>query len=408
MDENKIKEVLKEEVNGLKESLKHFVKAEDMEKEIKKVSDQIAEYGITDMSAQLKELNAAAEKQGEVLAELKARGGENKEKTFRDMLIENKEVLEKFEKGEKGKLNIGTTRKAINATSITNDTMAFRETGVNEIQRGMPWIRDLFNVVTLGNNTHGTVRWFEEDTITDNSEMVAESSTPAAASDIQWVEKSLSGKRIKDFVKVSVDQLKDVDFVNDEVRKLINRNMRLKENAQLYSGDGLGNNISGILEYAPAINTVAIGATIQDATLFDLINKGKTQIRTASKDAFFPNALAINPEDLDDIRLAKDTQGRYLFPEWAINGVNSVAGMQNAENSLVTANTLLMGDFNYGTVYLWNGLMIELGFVGSDFTDGMVTIMAYERMNLQVKANDVNAFVQSADIAADITAITAI
>lgn len=305
----------------------------------------------------------------------------------------------------KHRLSLTTSAKAVTAASIENDTMAYRDAEIGKIQRGQEWMRNLFNVVNLGRNTHGTVSWYEQNSITDNSEMIAEANAPTTASDQSWIEKTLSGKRIGAFTKISRDQLKDVDFVESEVRDIVMKSMRLKENDQLYKGSGQGNNIEGIYTKAPAFDTT--GVVVDEANLFDLINKGKTQIRTASKDGFFPNNVVLNPEDVDVIRLAKDSQGRYLFPEWAMNGMNVLAGMGLTENSLADVNTLLMGDFNYGTVYVWDGLGIEMGYEGSDFKDGLITVVAYERLNLRVKSTDTNAFLKVADIADVLATITA-
>lgn len=407
MDETKVKEIFQKELEVLKASLPAFVKPEDMQKEIADLKKQIEEQNVKGLADQLASLEEAAQKQGEILNEIRNSGGK-KVKSLRDMLAEKSSELNTLadaDSSNAGKIHIRTSVKSVLAGSISDDTMAYRDSDIGKIQRGTEWIRNLFNVVTLGNNSHGTVRWYEQATITDNSEMVAEATAPSAESDMTWVEKNLSGKRIKAFTKISKDQLKDVDFVESEVRETILKSLRLKENSQLYNGDGVGQNIEGIYTKAPAFNPA--GISIASANLFDLINKGKTQIRTASKDGFFPNNVVLNPEDLDTIRLAKDAENRYLFPEWAINGLNTLAGMNVVENSLATANTLLMGDFNYGTVYVWDGLGIEMGYIDDDFTAGMVTIVVYERINLRVKDTDLNAFLKVADVATAIGDITA-
>ena len=408
MDENKVKEIFQQELESLKGSLGEFVKPEDMHKEIESLKTEIQEQDIKGLDEKLGELEKAAERQGEILTELKSRGPAQKQ-TFKDLLKENVDKLNSLadvgaEEALKHRLNLTTSAKAVTAASAIDDTMAFRDPEIGKIQRGQEWMRNLFNVVNLGRNTHGSVRWYEQNSITDNTAMVAEANAPASASDQDWIEKTLSGKRIKAFTKISRDQLKDIDFVESEVRDIVMKSMRLQENSQLYTGDGTGNNIEGIFTKAPAFDTT--GIEVESPNLFDLVNKGKTQIRTASKDGFFPNNVVLNPEDIDLIRLAKDSQGRYLFPEWAMNGMNVMAGMGLTENSLANANTLLMGDFNYGTVYVWDGLNIEMGYEGSDFKDGLITVLAYERLNLRVKDTDTNAFLKSADIASDLTTIT--
>lgn len=407
MDENKVKEIFQQELESLKGSLGEFVKPEDMHKEIEGLKSEIQENNIKGLDDKLGELEKAAEKQGEILTELKNRGPAQKQ-TFKDLLKQNTDKLNQLadagiDEAMRNKLNLTTSAKAVTAASMVDDTMAFRDPEIGKIQRGQEWVRNLFNVVTLGRNTHGSVRWYEQNSITDNTEMVAEANAPSSASDQDWIEKTLSGKRIKAFTKISRDQLKDVDFVESEVRDIVMKSLRLQENSQLYKGDGTGNNIEGIYTKAPTFTASNYSGEIVGANLFDLANLAKTEIRTKSKDGFFPNSTILYPEDVDLIRLAKGTDNRYLFPEWAMNGMNVIAGTNLVENSLVDANTLLMGDFNYGTVYLWDGLMVEMGYEGSDFKDGYITILVYERLNLRVKGTDTNAFIKSEDIAADIT-----
>lgn len=407
MTPEELKTIVSQEVSALKDGLKHFVKVEDMQKEIQTLQKTIEDNNVKGLETQLAELQKAAEVQGLALKAIQERG-EQKQKSFRDMLVEKADELAKMIDNRESKIILPTTRKSIVDGSVTSDTWAYRESGIAQIQRGKQWLRDLFNVVTLGSNSHGDVKWYEQLAQTNSAAAVAEGpgagAYPANHSDMTWVEKSIGGKRLKDSIKVSKDQLKDVDLVNGEVRAFIEKNMRLVENSALLSGDGNGNNVKGILTYAPAFD--ATGISIEKANVFDLINKMKTQIRTESLDGFIPNALAWNPEDADLMRLMKNDSGDYIFPQWAVGGVSAVAGLQMVENSLITADTMLMGDFSYGTIYEWDGLLIEIGYIDKDWLEGMVTIMAYERINLRVKDNETKAFLKVPSIAAEVGNIT--
>lgn len=405
MDENKLKEILSSEVDSLKESLSHFVKAEDMQKEISDLKKSIDNQNIKGLEEKMSSLEKAAEQQGLILAKIKETGSKERE-TFKDQLSAKIEEIGNLETNEKGKVSIGTTRKAVTASSITDDTRFQYIPGVGQIQRGMPWLRDLFPVVTLGANTHGSIVWHEQEAITSNAAAVAEGAAPGSQSTISWVEKTLAGKRLKDFIKVSKDQLKDVDYIAGEVRQLVDKNMRLLENTSLYTGTGAGNNVKGIKTYAQTFDATPFAGTIASANLFDLINVVKNKIKTVSLDGFDPNNVCLYPTDAMNLRLEKDDQDRYLFPEWAMNGINNIAGLTPVENSLVTTNTMLVGDFNYGTIYEWDGLIIEMGYESDDFLNGLVTIMAYERINLRVKDTDVDAFYKVTNIASDVAEIT--
>lgn len=378
-----------------------------MQKEVKTLLDKVEAVNIKGLEDSIAKLTDAAEKQGLAIEKMKD-GARNEEKSFRQLLVENTDKIKSLaESGKEGKsLILNASKKSIVGGAVTSETFATREMGVGQIQRGKTWLRDLFNVVTLGNNSHGSVKWFEQLAITNSAANIAENGIPAAQSDLTWVEKTLSGKRIKDYIKVSKDQIQDIDFLLGEIRTLVDKNMRLKENQQLYTGLGTGNEIKGINVYAPAFITA--GVSIEKAGMIDLITKCKTQIVKSTNDGFEPTNFCINPTEADLIRLAKSTDGQYLFPMWALGGDMSISGLRSVENTLVTANSLLVGDFSAATLFEWNGLTIEIGQINDDALTGMVTIIAYMRENLRVKDVDVNAFVKVADVAATITAITAV
>ena len=63
-------------------------------------------------------------------------------------------------------------------------------------------------------------------------------------------------------------------------------------------------------------------------------------------------------------------------------------------------------DSTKGTVFQRKGVTVEMSFENSDnFERELVTVKAYERLNLRVRNNDANAFMHIADISAAITAI---
>ncbi|MCU0399290.1 MAG: phage major capsid protein, partial [Cyclobacteriaceae bacterium] len=165
------------------------------------------------------------------------------------------------------------------------------------------------------------------------------------------------------------------------------------------------NEIAGILSYASAFDTT--GIMIQEANLIDLLGKIKTQIDKDMLGSAVPSDWVANRIDVDEIRYKKDTQSRYLFEQWALGNSNvNIAGMNGIENPLVAENTLLAGDFSLGTLYVWDDLVIEMYYEGTDKRDGLVTIGAYMRENLRVQDVDKKAFVKVTDIASTLQSIS--
>jgi HK97 family phage major capsid protein len=405
MTPEEIKAALSQEVEAFKSSLNAFATKEGMQVALSQFQEAMNKKFDEQIS---KETFEKLEKAIEVIgAEISANklNGQGAKKTFKEEYSEKlEEIQSNLKKGIDTQIY---TSKDVLSTNVTNGTLGYRDGQVGQIPRGVPFMRDLFQVVPMGENTQGTARWFEQTAVTNNASNVAEATASATASNLTWAEYTITGKRIADWVKIGLDQIKDVDFVQGEVQNLVNRNMRLKENDQLINGTGNGNEIKGILAYATEFD--ATGISIPGANLIDLVGKIKTQIDTDMLGAAMPNYWAANREDVDSVRYAKDKDNAYLFQNWALGlGQVAVGGMDLVENPLVTQNTLVAGDFSMGTIYVWDDLVIEFAQIEDDKKTGKITIIAYMRENLRVKECEKKGFVKVSDISATIQSITAV
>lgn len=403
MTQEELKAALGSELEGFKKTLPSMQDIQSVQTALKDFQDEISKKfdGVV-TSSQFDELKAAAEIQGNLLAEIQ-RKGQNTEKTFAEQYKENAAGIAKAI-SEGKPYSFGTTRKAVTAASITNNTNAYRIEGVGQLQRGIPFVADLLPRVVLGANTGGTVRWIEQSSITNNAAAVAEGSK-STASVATWEEKSLAGKRIKDHIKVSIDQIKDEAYMIGEVIKLVNNEMRIAEDKALINGDGLNNNIKGLLSYATEFATS--GISIKAANFVDLVGKCKTQIAVNTKGGAMPTNFIANPTDVDVVRHLKNDFDMPIYPNWQLGGVVSFGGMTLAENALMTANKLIVGDMSKATLYVFDELVVELIQVDDDALLGLVTVNAYIRENLVVKSVYADAIVKVSDISAALTAITA-
>mgnify|MGYP000854859479 CR=1 FL=1 len=403
MTQEELKAALGSELEGFKKTLPSMQDIQSVQNALKDFQSDIEKKfdGIV-TNEQFAELKNAAEIQGNLLAEIQ-RKGQNTEKTFAEQYKENASAIAKAI-SEGKPYSFGTTRKAVTAASITNNTNAYRIEGVGQSQRGIPFVADLLPRVVLGSNTGGTVRWIEQSAITNNAGAVAEGNK-TTESVATWEEKSLAGKRIKDHIKVSIDQIKDEAYMIGEVTQLVNNNMRIAEDNALINGDGLNNNIKGLLSYATEFATADI--SIKAANFVDLVGKCKTQIAVNTKGGAMPTNFIANPTDVDVVRYLKNEFDMPIYPNWQLGGAVSFGGMTLAENALMTANKLIVGDLSKATLYVFDELVVELIQVDDDALKGLVTVNAYIRENLVVKSVYANAIVKVSDISAALTAITA-
>lgn len=405
MDKDELKNVISEQLDSFKKSLPNFIDEKSLDTAFKNFRSEIEGKFGDAVEKGIKDLSEAVKKQGEVLSSMKNQSA-GKSKSFDDLLKDKSSEFEAMIKaGGAGMISINTSLKTVQSSNVGSDTNAFRDQNVGQIQRGMPYMRDLFPKVFLSGGTHGDVKWYEQLAVTNNAGNVAEVRTAPTASNLTWVEKTLNSRRIMDWCKISVDSLKDIAFVRGEITALINKNMKIKENSQLLSGLGTGNEIAGINTYAT--DFVTTGVSVKDAQLVDLINQAGVQIAVDMLGGALPNYWVANPADVQKyIRSRKDANNRYLFESWALGANPTIGNMQAVENALAPSDTLLVGDFNRATLYIWDDLVIEIAQIEDDKKTGLTTIIAYLRENLRVNDVDKKAFVKVDSIATDLAAIT--
>lgn len=405
MDKDELKNVISEQLDSFKKSLPNFIDEKSLDTAFGNFRSEIEGKFGDAVEKGIKDLSEAVKKQGETLSAMKNQSA-GKSKSFEDLLKEKSGEFDAMIKaGGAGMISINTSLKTVQSSNVGSDTNAFRDQNVGQIQRGMPYMRDLFPKVFLSGGTHGDVKWYEQLAVTNNAGNVAEVRTAPTESNLTWVEKTLNSRRIMDWCKISVDSLKDIAFVRGEITALINKNMKIKENSQLLSGLGTGNEIAGINTYAT--DFVTAGVSVKDAQLVDLINQAGVQIAVDMLGGALPNYWVANPADVQKyIRSRKDANNRYLFEAWALGANPTIGNMQAVENALAASDTLLVGDFNRATLYIWDDLMIEIAQIEDDKKTGLTTIIAYLRENLRVNDVDKKAFVKVDSIATDLAAIT--
>lgn len=405
MTPEEMKAALNAELESFKATLPKVQDVESLKTAFDTFKKEIAtKFEGLDNGDALKKLEDAVTKQGETLAALKLQG-ESQKKGIRDFLISKQDSLNRLASGEIKSFKFETTTKDVISTNLSNSTLAYRESGVGQIQRGVPFMADLFPKVILGNNNGGTVRWSEQVAVTNSATDIAEATAPTVQSNITWGEKSLEGKRLVDFVKIGLDMIKDVDYVLGEVQALVNKNMKLKENDALINGSGLGTEMRGLLTYAEVFRTA--GISIDKANLVDLVNRISLQVTMDMLGGAAATNFIASPIDIQPLKEAKATDGKYLFERWALGENPSIGGVSFVANPLVAQNTLIAGDFTLGTLFIFDDLLIEMVRTENDELTNKVTIKAYKRENLRIKDVDKKAFVKVASISDTLSLIDA-
>jgi HK97 family phage major capsid protein len=378
---------------GIEDATKGFITTDQL-------AAKLEGFGVTDKS--IKDLTTAVEKQGIELGKMINGNGENENKPLDQIIAEKKEQLNKIAKGDKQtivKFEVPIVQKAnVLRTSVAASTQAMRLNDVGQVAYRGITLSSLLRQRPVAPNSNGVVRYVDQLAPTRAAAAIAEAAA-FPESTFAWQEFSLNLQKIGDQIPISQESMNDVDFISGEVQNLLDINVRLKEDQDLYNGSGVSPIISGLLTYAPTY--VAPNLTLSTPNLFDLIVKVQESINSNRESKFKANVALVSYADWNAMLITKTAQS-YLVPSWASineNGAN-VNGVTVIPHPLVVANTMLVGDFNYAQQFTMGGVEIEMGYVGSQFINDLMTIKARKRTALLIRNVDLNGFAKVTDIAA--------
>ncbi|RVW06230.1 phage major capsid protein [Rhodococcus spongiicola] len=196
-------------------------------------------------------------------------------------------------------------------------------------------------------------------------------------------------KKIAGFIKISDEFIEDAPFLKSEIDGRLLHDLATFEEAQLLNGDGLGQNLTGLLTRS-GIQTETAAAAADNA---DAVFRSMTKISTAS--GLNADGIVINPVDYQAFRLSKDANGQYFgggffAGQYGNGGVPMnppLWGLRTVVTPAITAGTVLVGAFSQSaTLYRKGGVRVEAtNSHDDDFTNNLVTIRAEERVALAVR-----------------------
>lgn len=336
--------------------------------------------------------------QGLELTKLKEKGVGATIKTIDAVLLENKEQIEKsVEKGHEASFTVNKTNFL--RAGVTDSTQALRLDSIGQLAHRRFVLRDLFNIIPVGSGSNGVVRYSDWDqaSITRAAAMIAEGGT-FPESEAVFAEFTLDLKKIGDTIPISEEVLFDIPRFARELDNFLSVNVALIEDDQLYDGDGTGNNLSGV--FTTAEEYVASASGISDASIYDLIVKMSEDMTSGKRSKYQPNFALMNIVDINKMKLKKDGNENYIMPPFVTNGGQTVDGLTIIQSAAVTADTMMIGDGRYGSIYEVEGYNVTTGHSGTQFIEDLVTLKAKKREGLLIRVADRGAFKKETGIAA--------
>lgn len=362
--------------------------------------DAMREELLSHITKQMTSLNEVLKAQGVALKRMTKQESNQSKLSLMDSLKsaleEKKDLLKILKEGDKTSAkDSGFVIKAVG--DITSSNISGGNVPVEDRLTGFDVIptrpTKLLDVVSRATTTSNLVSWVSQANKDGSAGQTAEGATKNQI-DFDLVVDSENLKKTTAFIKVSTEMIDDVDFILSEIRNELLRELLLKVETQVYSGDNTGQNLNGIRTQAPAFAAGTFANSIDNANNIDVLTVAMNQIEIAEQGE--PNAIFMHPSDVNALKMVKvsSTDKRYVDRLVQVAGSLELDGVPIIKTTLVTAGTYLVGNFANATVYQKAGVMIDIGLDGNDYTKNMRTILAEWRGLNLIKTNKVTSFVK--------------
>lgn len=245
-------------------------------------------------------------------------------------------------------------------------------------------IRDLIPTTPV---TGQSFTYFRELLHTLGAGMVAEGAAKPT-SNVTFEQVTDIIKKIAVWMPVTDEALDDVPQLYSYIQELLRYDLELKREGQLLKGDGIGNNLNGIMTQATAFDTDLTKAT---DTAIDTVRRAIYQARKQSK--LPADAVVMSDLDWMNIELQKDGENRYLFAN--LQGLSTpilwgrpvvASDSMDEGDGATTGGEFLTGSFQQGTrIYDRMAFTIKVGMINDDFIKNQRAILVEERLGLAVR-----------------------
>jgi len=251
-------------------------------------------------------------------------------------------------------------------------------------------VRDLFPVRTT---SAAVIEYFRMTGFTNNAGAVADRNNDNSnfgvkpQSSFTFVGEQAPVRTIAHWEAAHRNVLADEPQLRSIIDNELMYGLRLQEDAQILSGDGTGENLTGVL------STTGIQEySWSDGATAPVADTKADAVRRAATLAFLayyePTGVVMHPNDWEDGELAKDNNGQYLVAvSVALGGEPRLWRIPVVETPAIPEGTALIGAFGTGAqLYDREQASIRISEQHSDFfVRNAIVVLAEQRLALAVK-----------------------
>jgi HK97 family phage major capsid protein len=294
-------------------------------------------------------------------------------------IVRESEAFEGYRKN-RGKMTLkleGENTKAI--TGLTGPTgnvllRPDRQDGIIAPIMPKTRVRDLFTQATTESNA---VEFVRELVFTNNAAMVANAGQKPE-SDLTFELMTVNVRTVAHFIRAAKQIIDDVGQLEAYINGRMIDGLKDREDAQLMTGDGTGQNLTGIITQAAAYSRGVVGDT-----RVDTVRRAMTQIALAGMQG---EGVVLHPADWEKIELLKGTNNMYIWISVVDGGVPRLFRMPVVETIAMAEGKFLAGAFKQGAILFdRQEVIVEMFEQDTDNVQkNMLTIRAEERLALAV------------------------
>lgn len=351
------------------EALKEAKSAGGLSAETKKSVDE-ALTGINTLRENLAQIEQKmARKPGDGDDEVKSYGGQvaasDRFKTYRD-------------NGANGTIRIelkdSNRVKAITAAQAA--AWSAREPELSSLPQRTLMIRDLLTVIPT---TSGSIDYARQSLRSNAAAVVAEGAAKPYSSYV-WEQINAPVRVIAHLAKLTRQAIDDQVQLQGEVDSEMRYGLGLAEEAELLTGDGTGQHLTGLKTYATAF---AAAIQIAGTTKVDIIRLALLQAELA----LYPtDGIVLNPADWADIEMTKTDNGAYVFANPMQLAGPRLWGKPVVSTPAQDIDEFTVGGFKLQTLY--DRMAPEVVIASEnvdDFEKNLYTMRCEERVALAIK-----------------------
>lgn len=286
-----------------------------------------------------------------------------------------------------GRANLGylADREALAATFGTQ-TFGADVGGTSNMRRGeylgvVPQLSRplrILDLIPTGTTDSNVIPYTQESgTFAGAAETAEGTLKPEAA--VTFTDAEARAATIAAWTKTRKQVLADVPGLQSVLDNRLRYGVERRLQDQIVAGDGVGENIRGIL------NTTGINTIVYDANqlVADQVLRGITSVLLSDADA---DAILMHPTDWQTALITKAADGHYYSGGPFSPTAQSMWGVPLIPNAAIPAGMALVGSFALGVqLFIREGVLLLISDSdGNDFTYNRVTLLAEMRAALAV------------------------